>query len=181
MRVSWRHYRWPATAFRRLSTRSKLILLLALCVALRATWDHFQWRHRLSTVPALDEGQYAVAQVIDDFTLLLLDPNRHTNDHRPAQAQLKLLGVEPIDRTPNPAGWATRQFIANHPVRLRLDRRRIDRDGNLLGYIYVNDELLNEHLVRLGLARVATHPGDSASVVRQLKKAELDSLQARNQ
>jgi endonuclease YncB( thermonuclease family) len=56
-------------------------------------------------------------------------------------------------------------------VVLRLDRRRFDRDGVNLGHLYVAGRLLSCELLRAGLARLDTRPGDSAEISRLLSKA----------
>jgi micrococcal nuclease len=57
-------------------------------------------------------------------------------------------------------------------VMLALDKRRIDSQGRILAYVYVDGELLNAELVQQGLAQVAPYPGDSASIGRELYRAQ---------
>ena len=66
-------------------------------------------------------------------------------------------------------------MVQGQSVHVRLDRRRIDRDGNLLAYVSVGDRLLNEQLVRQGLARVSTQSADSTAIVRRLKQAQQEA------
>jgi micrococcal nuclease len=58
---------------------------------------------------------------------------------------------------PEPFGLAAleenRRLVEGRAVRLRFDVERTDRFGRLLAYVYVDDLLVNEHLVRKGLAR----------------------------
>ena len=61
---------------------------------------------------------------------------------------------------------------------MRLDRRRIDQYGRYLAYVYVGDAMLNEELVRAGLARVSTYSGDSAPIERRLLRAQDEARQA---
>jgi micrococcal nuclease len=61
---------------------------------------------------------------------------------------------------------------------LRLDRRRKDRYDRFLAYVYVEDQMLNEELVRAGLARVSVYPGDSPQIAKRLREAEQEAQKA---
>ena len=107
---------------------------------------------------SLTEGAYQVAQVIDVRTLLL------TN-----QARVRLIGTaspwsaEPTstaaDAVWEQAGteWAKR-LAAGREVRLQFDHERVNRDGCFLAYVWIGDRLLNEELIRAGLARSDARP-----------------------
>jgi micrococcal nuclease len=69
-------------------------------------------------------------------------------------------------------------FVASGPTRLRFDKRRKDRYDRFLAYVYVEERMLNVELVRAGLARVSTFPGDSPSLASQLGRAEQDARRA---
>ena len=66
----------------------------------------------------------------------------------------------------------TQRFVSEGQVRLRFDRRRKDRFGRWLAYVYVGNQMLNEELVRAGLAKVKVYPGDSTILGRRLELAE---------
>jgi micrococcal nuclease len=66
------------------------------------------------------------------------------------------------------AGAANRRLVAGQTVRLEKDVSETDRYGRLLRYVYVGDLLVNEELLRLGLAQVATFPPDVKYVDRFL-------------
>jgi len=53
---------------------------------------------------------------------------------------------------------ANRQLVARQPIRLELDVQERDRDGRLLAYVYVADQMVNAELVRRGTAEVMTIP-----------------------
>ena len=59
----------------------------------------------------------------------------------------------PVEAWGPEASSFTRDFVASGRVRLQFDRERVDRYGRLLAYVWVDDRLLNEELVRAGLAR----------------------------
>lgn len=63
---------------------------------------------------------------------------------------------------------ANRQLVEGQTVRLEKDVSEIDQYGRLLRYVYVGDLMVNEELLRLGLAKVATFPPDVKYVDRFL-------------
>lgn len=127
---------------------------------------------------AVAEGTFQVKHVIDGDTFRLEDGRR-----------VRLIGVdcpemfvrsapdaEP-DRT-RTEPWAreatafTQEFIGDGQVELRFDRERLDQYDRLLAYVYRDDRLLNEELLRAGLAeaRLRFHYGDHYK--RRFEKAE---------
>lgn len=74
-------------------------------------------------------------------------------------------GVEPFGPE---ASEANRRLVEGRTVRLEKDVSETDPYGRLLRYVYVDDLLVNEELLRLGLARVATFPPDVKYVDRFL-------------
>jgi micrococcal nuclease len=51
-----------------------------------------------------------------------------------------------------------RRRVEGRTVRLEFDQRRKDRYGRLLAYVWVDGEMVNEKLVRAGLARAKHYP-----------------------
>ncbi len=161
-------------SFRRRSRRIPLIaLLLPLLFALHI------WRGEISLQPPapLEEGTHAVRRVVDGDTLLLADGKR-----------IRLIGVDtPESVKPNhpkepfgdEATRFTRDFIGSQPVRLEFDRERIDQYDRYLAYVWIEDRMLNEELVRAGLARVEREFRYSPSVKRRLSALEAAAKQAR--
>jgi micrococcal nuclease len=105
-----------------------------------------------------------------------------------SQFRLRLLGVDtpetvkedtPVEPFGPEATAFTRRFVANGQARLELDKRRVDRFGRSLAYLYVGEEMLNVELVRAGLARVAHYPGDSQSMHSLLRAAEREAQRER--
>jgi micrococcal nuclease len=72
-------------------------------------------------------------------------------------------GVEPFGLE---ATEANRQLVEGKTVLLEKDVSETDRYGRLLRYVYVGDLMINEELLRRGMATVATFPPDVKYVDR---------------
>jgi micrococcal nuclease len=68
--------------------------------------------------------------------------------------------------------------VEGHRVRLRFDVERTDRFGRLLAYVWIDDLLVNETLVKEGLARAHRYGRNTALAVR-LEAAEREARAAR--
>lgn len=156
--------------FRRRSWRAWVVLsALAALVAFRVWQDA-----RSPAEPDLiDEGPHVVAEVVDGDTLLLAN-----------RARVRLFGADaPETKHPNlpTQPWGaeatefTRAFIGQRPVRLAFDRERKDKYGRFLAYVYVEDRLLNEELLRSGLARALLRYPYSAAMKRRFQEAEAEA------
>jgi endonuclease YncB( thermonuclease family) len=130
----------------------------------------------------LKEGLYRAQRVLDPFTLVVVPEEFSASTPRPRP--LRLLGIAQPEgsgtdqhdaRYTAAARRLTESLVAGKSVRLRFDRRRADDDGCPLAYVYQDDHLVNEELVRAGLARVATMPGDSEPIARRLRTAEREA------
>ncbi|QDU93045.1 Thermonuclease precursor [Lignipirellula cremea] len=129
---------------------------------------------------ALHEGDVQVVRVIDGDTLLVRQYDQ--------EFRLRLLGIDtpetvkpnhPVEPWGPEASQFTSQFVARHSsLRLQLDKRRRDRYGRWLGYLFADDELLNESLIRQGLARARTYAGDSPLMERRFRAAEQEARSA---
>lgn len=141
-------------------------------------------------------GPCEVVRVVDGDTLILTQPSlAESNGARPQRNKqaaeryrVRLLGVdtpETVKEGTDVQEWGpeatefTRQFVRGGKVRVELDKRRVDRFGRSLAYVYVGDEMLNVELVRAGLARIAHYPGDSTAMLRLLREAEAEAKAAR--
>lgn len=150
------------------------ILALLLFAALQA------WRgcSRDARFPApLDEGHYQVRRVVDGDTLLMRDGKR-----------VRLVGVDtpetvkentPVEPWGPEATRFTREFVAAGEVRLQFDRERTDRFGRYLAYVWVGERMLNEELLRAGLARWERHFDYNSSMKSRFRRAQQDAQQAR--
>lgn len=158
MKRPFRKRRWDRVAF--------AVLLLVIAAVL-------VWRQpsTVGTAGWLPPGSYRAEQVIDERHLRLCS-RTHPNLH----ATVRLLGIAAPEPWPDQLRAQAIQRLtklAKHrTVQLRLDRRRISPDGQLLGYVFVGERLLNADLVEQGLAVAATRPEDCHTIVRQIERAE---------
>lgn len=176
-----RFRRWPPASW---------IVLGCLCgfVTARVAQDRL-WppsaRGGSSEIPtlrsvALISGPCEVLQVVTGDTLVVRQsvPNPAAPGRmQVVEARVRLLGIATSEneRWATPAAEQTRKLVAADAMRLELDKRRVDRYGDFLAYVYCDGELLNETLVRAGLARLDNYPGDNATVYRRLSRAEADA------
>lgn len=125
----------------------------------------------------LEAGIYRVRRVVDGDTLLL--ENR---------ARVRLLGVDtpetvredhPVEPWGPEATAFTKEFVVGGSVRLEFDRERMDRYGRYLAYVYVDDDLLNEALIRAGLSPAELHYSFSDSMKNRFRRAQQDARDAR--
>jgi micrococcal nuclease len=124
-----------------------------------------------TTAPeALAEGVYEVARVVDGDTLLLAN-----------HARVRLIGVDtpetvrpehPVERWGPEASRFTQDFIGRGPVRLTFDQERKDRFERFLVYVWVDERLLNEELLRAGLARAELGFHYSQAMKKRFREAE---------
>lgn len=90
--------------------------------------------------------QGTVLQVLDGDTFQLEDGR-----------QVRCLGLDAPEKGEPLAQEATQtlnRLVGGKPVRLELGRRRQDRDGRLLAYVFVGQSMVNTQLVSLGMAYV---------------------------
>ena len=143
-----------------------LIAAIAALAAYRAT----QHAGETPLPEALAEGEHQVLRVVDGDTLLL------TN-----HARVRLIGVDtpetvrpehPVEAWGPEASRFTQEFIARGPVRLTFDQERKDRFDRFLAYVWVDGQLLNEALLRAGLARAELHFHYSSSMKKRFREAQ---------
>jgi micrococcal nuclease len=138
----------------RRSAIAALVVLAASCLALcgRLTPAPLRDSSKGPAAELLAEGEYAVERAVDGDTLLLENGVR-----------VRLLGVDtpetvaegrPVERWGPEASAFTRDQLAAAGMKARLafDRERVDDYGRSLAYVYLNGRLLNEELLRQGLA-----------------------------
>jgi micrococcal nuclease len=123
------------------------------------------------------EGIYQIARVVDGDTLLLEDGTR-----------VRLIGVDapesvkpdhPVEPWGKEAFEFTSRFIASGETRLEFDRERVDDFGRTLAYVWVGRELLNEALIREGLARARLKFNYSPQKKRLFRQAQEEARKAR--
>ena len=135
--------------------------------------------------PNLTEGVYNVERVIDGDTILLSGGIR-----------VRLMGVDTPETVKprsevepfGPEATAfTKQAIAQNGNRvyIRLDCDRFDKYGRNLAFVYLGETdgegvaLLNEELVRAGLAKAIMTFNYSMSIKRRLYKAQKEAIENR--
>jgi micrococcal nuclease len=120
----------------------------------------------------LPEQAYRVLRVVDGDTLVLDDSPR---------TRVRLIGVNapesvkpesPVEPFGPEASKFTRDFVAGGNVRLQFDKERLDQYDRMLAYVWVEDKLLNEELLRAGLARWEPHYHYSQSMKDRFRRAQ---------
>lgn len=148
-----------------------LLLILALAAA---RWGN--GRRTASPPPAASEGVVAVKRVVDGDTLLLVSGER-----------VRLQGVDtpetvkehtPVEPWGPEASQFTKDFTRSGRVRLEFDGERRDRYGRLLAFVWVDDRMLNEELLRAGLARFEGRYDYSDAKKRRFRAAQDEARRA---
>lgn len=138
---------------------------------------------------SLVEGDYRVVRVIDGDTFVVA-PLASTGSDKsapPWEARIRLIGIDtpetvhphrPVEAWGAEAKEFTSGFLSGGEVHLRFDKRRRDRYDRFVAYAVVGDRVLNEELLRAGLARFATLHGETLILARQMKLAETGAKSA---
>ncbi|MBI3836697.1 MAG: thermonuclease family protein [Planctomycetia bacterium] len=136
------------------------------------------WRSQAPPSPSepLAEGTYQLQRVVDGDTIIVFP-----------DAVIRLIGVNtpetvkpehPVEPWGPEATAFTKHFLEAGTVRLSFDRERVDRYGRFLAYVWVGDEMLNEALLRAGLARFEPQFRYSESVKRRFRQTEQEAKRA---
>jgi micrococcal nuclease len=121
-------------------------------------------------------AEASVLRVVDGDTLVLADRTR-----------LRLIGVNapesvkpdwPVEPFGLEASRFARQFIGRGRVRLEFDKERLDQHGRTLAYVWVGQRMLNEELLREGLARWERNYRYSAAMKRRFAAAQREAESA---
>jgi len=153
------------------------VALVVLLIVVARLWQSN--RQPLPPPESLDEDVHQVERVVDGDTLLLTD-----------RARVRLMGVDTPEvferggtgqRKGEPDRWGpeasafTKKFVGDGQVRLQFDKERKDQYGRFLAYVWVGDRMLNEELLREGLARHTPQYRFSESMKKRFRKAEEDA------
>lgn len=136
----------------------------------------------LSRNAAFVAGPVRVLRVAAGDTLVIEQEvaDTSTGSKTTLREELRLLGIRaPDDEPSRAAAIAFLQEATSGPVRIELDKRRVNRIGQYLAYVYVDDRLLNAELLRAGLARIDPYPGDNLTHARTLQRATNEAQRAR--
>jgi len=151
-------------------------ILVALIFARWQGWlDQLEPRPRATSGAGLPPGVYEVERTVDGDTLLLRGHGR-----------LRLQGIncpeiEHDDQPGEPLGpeatTFTQKFVrdAHHKVRIEVDGEPADHYGRWLAFVWSDDRLLNEELVRAGLARAMLRYDYSQTKKDRLRRAQLEA------
>lgn len=156
-------------------------LLVLVFVALRAWQEREAFRTPSPTRTtraqgSLKAGEYRVLRVVDGDTLLL----------EFARTRVRLQGVdapETVKENVAVQDWGpeateyTRNFVreAGGRVRIEVDGEGVDQYGRGLVFVWHGDRLLNEELVREGLARAKLAYDYSQAKKNRLRAAQSDA------
>jgi micrococcal nuclease len=124
----------------------------------------------------LKPGVYEVDRVVDGDTLIIGS----------RRLRVRLQGVDspetvkpesPVEPWGPEASDFTNQFIRNAKgfVRVEIDGEPTDQHGRHLAFLWNGDRLLNEELVRNGLARATLHYDFSERKKERLRRAQRDA------
>lgn len=127
----------------------------------------------------LGEGVHQVRRVVDGDTLLLI-----------SGARVRLQGIDapesvrenfPVEAWGPEASDFTKRFVADagRRVRLTFGLERKDRHDRFLAFVWNGEVLLNEELVRAGLARARLDYRYSSPMKRRLAAAEEEARAAK--
>lgn len=108
----------------------------------------------------IEEGMYIVTSVVDGDTFKI--------NYKGKEEKVRLIGVDtPESVHPNSsknseygkiASNYTKDLIERKNIKLEFDVSQTDKYGRLLAYVYLeNGEMLNEKLIKIGYAQVATY------------------------
>ena len=156
---------------RTLRPQSAALFVLVLAALAAARWWYGDAEP--SRPESLAEGVHRVQRVVDGDTLLL------AND-----ARIRLIGADtpetvkpnwPVEPWGPEATEFTKEFVADGEVWLRFDRERQDRYGRFLAYVWVGDRMLNEELIRAGLAKAEMGFRYSSSMKTRFRQAEQEA------
>ncbi len=131
-----------------------------------------------SSPETLDEGFHQVRRVVDGDTLLL-----------ESRARVRLQGIDtpetvkenhPVEPWGPEASQFTKEFVerAGGRVRLTFGQERRDKYDRFLAFVWDGEIMLNEELVRAGLARARLDYRYSGTMKRRLQQAEEEAQAA---
>ncbi len=128
----------------------------------------------------LAPGEYEVERVVDGDTILL----------RKGRARVRFQGIDtpetvkensPVEAWGPEASAYTKKFVreAGGRVRLEIDGEPVDQYGRNLAFIWSDDRMLNEELVRQGLAKAKLAYDYSNAKKNLLRRAQDDARRQR--
>ncbi|MBX3425184.1 MAG: thermonuclease family protein [Pirellulales bacterium] len=164
-------------AYQRSRTHQILAIVLVVAIALLNWWLE---RQEQIADPAGPRDSVRVERVVDGDTLLL----------GPDGTRARLQGIDtpetvkedsPVEPWGPEATQFTRDFVraAGNRVEIEVDGERQDQYGRRLVFVWAGERLLNEELVRAGLARPKLAYDYSQAKKDRLKQAQREAQAAR--
>ena len=153
-----------------------LLIVLCLAVVLSRQFRPALFEH--AAPHAIEPGVYHVARVVDGDTLVVSEPRE----------RVRLIGADtpetvkpnhPVEPWGPQATEFTKAFLSGGEVRLEFDAESRDKYGRILAYVWVGDRMLNEELIRAGLARAEMQYRYSAANKARFRQAESEAQAAR--
>jgi len=149
-----------------------------VCLAL-LVWQFVLPSDQQQPPEQLHEGVHTVSRVVDGDTLLL-----------ESGARVRLQGIDtpetvredrPVEAWGPEASTFSKNFVAdaNRQVRLTFSLERKDRYDRFLAFVWKGDVMLNEELVRAGLAHARLDYRYSGPMKRRLAAAEKEARAAK--
>lgn len=154
------------------------VVLLGLFRWWSGDWTGEPLPDRRASTAGLPPGVYGVERVVDGDTLLI-DGRR----------RVRLQGVNapesvkpdwPVEPFGPQASDFTKRFVTQSggKLRLEIDGESVDQHGRFLAFAWGGDRLLNEELVRAGLARATLGYDFSPRKKERLRKAQQEAKRA---
>jgi micrococcal nuclease len=168
--------------FPRRSWQAALVLAVAAVVGV---WQQQKTQHESESSPSATASAsihgattHRIARVVDGDTLQLAK----------SKERVRLIGANtpetvkqnwPVEPWGPEASQFTKEFVAGGEVRLEYDVERQDRYGRTLAYVWVGDRMLNEELIRAGLAKAEMQYRYSKAMKARFREAEREAKAAR--
>lgn len=148
-----------------------------LLAALIAAGIQFQHTRATSSAPL----ETAVDHVIDGDTVALTD-GRHVRyigiDTPETRRRIGDRWIEDPQPFSREAKALNQALVEGQPVRLEYDVQPRDKYGRTLAYVYVDDLMVNEELLRQGYAKLLTIP-PNVKYVDRFRAVMLEAREAR--
>jgi len=132
----------------------------------------------VSCVSSNDTDTYRVLQVIDGDTVIIDHPKVDRVRYLGINTPEKLHPESPGDPFSAESTKFNKQLVLGKDVTLEIDEEKYDPYGRLLAYVFIDGKLVNEELVREGLARTF-FIGPNRKYENRINKAQKEAQKSR--
>ena len=122
--------------------------------------------------------RYRVLDVVDGDTVLINHPKVERLRYLGINAPENLTNNSPGDPFYSESTNLNEKLVGGNIMFIEFDREKYDPYGRLLGYVFVGDILVNEEIVRQGLARVL-FIGPNRKYENRILKAQKEAKKAK--